>query len=68
MRQTRCLVAVRNGSDAAAAADPEAKVLRSSGACRAPSTLLGGVVLGYPGQLVEIEAVAAATPGAGPRA
>ena len=29
----------------------------------APSTLLGVVVLGYPGQLVEIEAVAAAVPG-----
>lgn len=34
----------------------------------APSTLLGVVVLGYPGQLVEIEAVAAAMPGARPPA
>jgi enamine deaminase RidA (YjgF/YER057c/UK114 family) len=34
----------------------------------AASTLLGGVILGYPGQLVEIQAVAAAMPGVGPRA
>ncbi len=32
----------------------------------APSTLLGVAVLGYPGQLVEIDAIAAAAPGQRP--
>lgn len=53
---TRVLVASCNQSDLVAAWE----VVRAAfGAHDAPSTLMGVTVLGYPDQLVEIEAVAA---------
>src|SRR5580693_6347464 len=65
--KTTIYVASSDRSDLVAAWDA---IRAEFGEHDAPSTLLGGVILGYPGQLVEIEAVAAvaaATPGAGPR-
>ena len=53
---TRVLVASSRQADLAAAWEV---VAASFGAHDVPSTLLGVTVLGYPGQLVEIEAVAA---------
>ena len=54
--KTTIYVASGDRSDLVAAWD----VIRAEfGEHDAPSTLLGGVILGYPGQLVEIEAVAA---------
>lgn len=54
--KTSVYVASRHRSDLVAAWD---EVAGFFGDHDVPSTLLGVVVLGYPGQLVEIEAIAA---------
>ncbi|RNI19622.1 RidA family protein [Flexivirga caeni] len=55
---TRVLVASRDRADLVSAWDI---VAARFGVHAVPSTLVGVTVLGYPGQLVEIEAVAAVT-------